>query len=1037
MGYLFSSKLPVLPKGSFVSHSSKESKSHCDGSGWWTLFLLIALSSIPIVYSLWSLAVVAWSGDIGVNCVLGVEVKEAIPEDYLWKSDQPDGPDRPQAGDRLIRIGDRAISHYPAYVDAKRMIRGRIGQQVEVEWESPEDRSVHRSSASIRYRPFRVYGSSLVWFVQEMAIFAVGALVFWKRPGDESARLFFWLCLVTVGAYMGGYHWTEVIVEPVLIYLFAAFAVFVPVVSLHFYLVFPRTNPIFERHRKSVLSALYGVPTVFIAILWACMYGVSLLRGQSGSDSQERLNGLIWSIKALALGYIGLSVLVFGLCIACLNASYRSANSRAERNQTYWILVASWLSILPIGYLLWSAWWEPARLGLSSAAWPMYVVSLLYTMAYALSITRYKLMQVEEIYNRSKMYVLVSMCVSVLYSGVLVGTSLLISDQLLTNHVSRGAVVAGGLSIAILILFGATRERFQKAIDRRFYREKYQFDQAMQKMNLAVGKLVDRGTLGQRLLEAAAEILRLEWGVIYLSDAPGGPLKLAAWYGPEPDERVLPADNPLVERLRGVSTLRAPHAMSLASASDPATDTMIALGGEVARTLEADGEQVGVMVLGPKRSGLPYEDEEIAFLGALGSVAMLALHSAGIQQTLERLNLELRDKVGKIAEQQRRILLLQDQLTDRGKAAGRIELGSAVDPLVFDEIRGSSLAVKRMLDIARKVSVSNSAVLIRGESGTGKELLAQAIHAAGPRADRPFVQVHCAALSQGLLESELFGHVKGAFTDASRDRVGRFEQANGGTLFLDEIGDISLEVQTKLLRVLQEMAFERVGSSQTIAVDVRIIAATHQDLEGLIRSGRFREDLFYRLNVIPIRTPSLRERKEDIFELAVHFLGRHAERIGRSVGHIEDDAVEALIAHDWPGNIRELENVIERSVVLSEGPALTLDDLPMDVRLPGQSDPRRGRPVGASSTSGRTRSRSGGRPPASMGNLVGQGAAGLSGTAFEIGEGDAEAMAFERHRLLDALKEAGGNKSVAARLLGMPRSTFFSKLKKHRLAKGD
>ena len=171
--------------------------------------------------------------------------------------------------------------------------------------------------------------------------------------------------------------------------------------------------------------------------------------------------------------------------------------------------------------------------------------------------------------------------------------------------------------------------------------------------------------------------------------------------------------------------------------------------------------------------------------------------------------------------------------------------------------------------MARKVAASPSAVLIRGESGTGKELLAAAIHAASPRAARPFVKVHCAALSQNLLESELFGHVKGAFTGADRDRVGRFEQANGGTLFLDEIGDINLEVQTKLLRVLQEMSFERVGSSQPITVDVRIVAATHQDLEALIEAGRFREDLYYRLNVIPMQTPALRERREDIFELAL------------------------------------------------------------------------------------------------------------------------------------------------------------------------
>ena len=324
-----------------------------------------------------------------------------------------------------------------------------------------------------------------------------------------------------------------------------------------------------------------------------------------------------------------------------------------------------------------------------------------------------------------------------------------------------------------------------------------------------------------------------------------------------------------------------------------------------------------------------------------------------------------------------------------------------------------------MIELARKVAASPSAVLIRGESGTGKELLAEAIHAASPRAARPFVKVHCAALSQSLLESELFGHVKGAFTGADRDRVGRFEQANGGTLFLDEIGDINLEVQTKLLRVLQEMSFERVGSSQPIAVDVRILAATHQDLEALIRAGRFREDLYYRLNVISLRTPSLRERKEDIFELAVHFLGRHAQRIGKPVTHLDDEAVEALVAYDWPGNIRELENVIERAVVLADGPAVTLDDLPAEVRQPAPPPAPAERSRPSPSPPGR------GPPPRPD---WGEPADRTSRT-----DGDAEFVAFERQRLLDALDEARGNKSEAARLLGMPRSTFFSKLKKHGL----
>jgi DNA-binding NtrC family response regulator len=307
------------------------------------------------------------------------------------------------------------------------------------------------------------------------------------------------------------------------------------------------------------------------------------------------------------------------------------------------------------------------------------------------------------------------------------------------------------------------------------------------------------------------------------------------------------------------------------------------------------------------------------------------------------------------------------------------------------------------------------------------------MHDCSPRQGRPFLAVPCGAQPANLVESAFFGHVKGAFTGADRDRVGRFEQANGGTLFLDEIGDINLEVQSKLLRVLQEMSFERVGSSQPVMVDVRIVAATHQDLEALIRAGRFREDLYYRLNVIPLRTPALRERKEDIFELAVHFLREHARRIGKPVTHLDDKAVEALIAYDWPGNIRELENVIEQAVVLTDSPALTRDDLPAEVRHPGRRRLRAGAGASIAAAGTGTRSRPSttaspwSEPPAETDD---RGDAEV--IAFE--RGDAEVIAFERQRLLDALDEAQGNKSEAARLLGMPRSTLCSKLKKHGLS---
>jgi len=223
---------------------------------------------------------------------------------------------------------------------------------------------------------------------------------------------------------------------------------------------------------------------------------------------------------------------------------------------------------------------------------------------------------------------------------------------------------------------------------------------------------------------------------------------------------------------------------------------------------------------------------------------------------------------------------------------------------VLGDLVGDSPAMMEIFSMIRQVAPTTASVLISGESGTGKELLARAVHENSPRAGKPYVKVHCAALSANLLESELFGHVKGAFTGAHRDKIGRFELADGGTLFLDEIGDISLEVQTKLLRVLQEKSIERVGSSESLRVDVRIVAATHQNLESLIRQGRFREDLFYRLNVFPIRVPSLRERCEDIPELATFFIQQSCQRCRKDVLQIDDDALALLKAFGWPGNIR-------------------------------------------------------------------------------------------------------------------------------------
>ena len=304
-------------------------------------------------------------------------------------------------------------------------------------------------------------------------------------------------------------------------------------------------------------------------------------------------------------------------------------------------------------------------------------------------------------------------------------------------------------------------------------------------------------------------------------------------------------------------------------------------------------------------------------------------------------------------------------------------------------IIGSAPAFRDSLSMLEQVAPVKSTVLLTGESGTGKEVFANALHRLSPRVDGPLVKVHCAALAEGLLETELFGHEKGAYTGADRSRKGRFELADGGTIFLDEIGEIPHATQVKLLRVLQEGEFERVGGNKTISVDVRVVAATNADLEQAVAEGRFREDLFYRLNVIRIPIPALRERRTDIALLVQHFVEKYSRLTGKPVKGIEPAALDRLQAADWPGNVRELENVIERAVVLTAGDRVTTAEIP------------------------------------DFGGENGDAATGER-IPFRVGQSLAD---LERHAISITLRAVGGDKDAAAKILGIGVATLYRRLK--------
>lgn len=318
------------------------------------------------------------------------------------------------------------------------------------------------------------------------------------------------------------------------------------------------------------------------------------------------------------------------------------------------------------------------------------------------------------------------------------------------------------------------------------------------------------------------------------------------------------------------------------------------------------------------------------------------------------------------------------------------------DRFGLENIVGRSPAMAEVYEVVKQVAPTPATVLIQGESGTGKELIAKAVHQLSPRARQPMVTVHCAALPANLLESELFGHEKGAFTGAHERRIGRFEQANGGTLFLDEIGEIDASTQVKLLRVLGERSFERVGSNKTLTVDVRLLAATNKNLVALVKSGQFREDLFFRLRVVEIWMPPLRERPGDVPLLALHFLKQIATDYGKPVTDFTLDAMQALVSYTWPANVRELRNAIEGAVALARGDKITLRELPPAVR--GQGDGR-----------------------------------SAPGTRSGLESGQFTVQQAEKQLIIRALQEAQGNRTLAAKKIGISRRTLHRRLHEYHL----
>jgi transcriptional regulator with GAF, ATPase, and Fis domain len=1020
----------------------------------WIRLGLVLTGSLAVCYSLAVLWFVSTTPDPGVRVLLsetplagnsewlpGVVLRRLVGQPILLEQAGP----RPAVGDRLLELGEYPVHTFLDFTGVVAELRSfelppggliqesnravletRLVTEFErlpplVEQAGTGDRFI-RMRLERGQRKFQVWmpleplplvdlSLTLAWFLLQFGILAVGGLALWARPFDRAEQVFFAMCLVTMVGFVGGFHWWTISGSLWLTIPFALAAMLVPVVSLHFFCLYPDPQPwLVQRPWQSVL-ALYALPVLATAgllglILW------SNLAQRSGAQPMEVRTKLQWVMQGVHWSLV-LAATEFALTLVALADSFFSQRNTLKLQQVRWILGAALASTIPVGYTLYLARFDKESFALGSATIPMFVASLLFMVAYAVGILRHKLTLLDEVVDRGITYYSLSAALSTVSSLGKLGSCLLGLWQY--QHFPSQAPMLLALVIAALGILTFAKDRLQQVIDRSFNRSRFPLDQAMVPLVNGAAGLGNPETMAQRLLGACQDLLGVERAALYLREGEDGAFPLIATMNLERAPLRFASDQELLEILETETETRGGRGASgPPSESSRSLRVLRELDVELVHALESEGRLDGALMLGPKRNGTRFTADDLLLLGSLGQVVRVALQGARVQQVVARMSEELQHKTARLNEQQRLIAMLQSEITSRRTAASPAALAADLAPFRREMIKGSSPAIREVLETVRKVSQSQSSVLVRGESGTGKELLALALHDNSPRRNGPLVSVHCGALAPSLLESELFGHVKGAFTGAHRDKVGRFEMANGGTLFLDEIGDITADTQVKLLRVLQQREFEPVGGSQTIPVDVRLIAATHQNLERLIAEGKFREDLYYRLNVISIALPPLRERGDDIIELALHFLSRAAERSGKRVTHLDEGAMEALRRYPWPGNIRELENAIERAVVLVEGDALTVADLPAAVSsgvpLVGRNDPDSPPRPGLTGP-GLSPSRRRGRPPREA----------LAAQSFqEPGKDD----------LLQALARAGGNKAEAARLLGVPRSTFFSRMKR-------
>ena len=625
--------------------------------------LIVVVALLVCSYALGVLAYVIATPEIGVQWAFTPVVNHFYPQ-FL------DPPDQEPllVGDTVVAIAGHPVENWSQILRRIEHLPEHVVVRVDYHRPGDPDGMVRSVWLRVGQTPMDALVPSVLWLLLKIGLFSVGVLVFWNRPTDGAAAQFFVLCVVSLGAFVGGYHWARIATQPVLLVVFMACAMLLPPVTLHFYLVFPRPKRVLERRPRWVLTLLYGPAVVFLLLmLWAYLrlqwlYSAGDIDSPHAETVGLTLKEILWEIYL----YFPVAGLWYLASIVALVHSFFVSSNAIERNQVKCILIGAAAALAPIGYSFYLAFFDPEKFGGGAATWPMFAASVCLTVAFTISITRYRLMQLDQLLSSGVVYFLLSSLAGLVYYALAFLALFLVNSRGGEGPSLTQALLVSSTALLLLTALDLVRGRLKSVLDRHFRREKHQLDRTWRRMSEAIEQLVDSPTLARRLLQTSAELLGTAGGAVYLRQGDPPLYRLTHALGPAPELTELSPGCPLIEAVREQGSATA----HLRLASDPARRQLLFLKGETALGLLHEGELLGLLVLGPKEAGA-YTPEDLNLLTAFVQITALALVSTEGHRTIDGLNRELQAKVEKIAEQHRRIAALQSQLAGGKAPAGR------------------------------------------------------------------------------------------------------------------------------------------------------------------------------------------------------------------------------------------------------------------------------------------------------------------------------------------------------------------------------